>query len=386
MALRAALLALLWLISTSLPAAAQDWAINSLDGSARIFARGEWAPANVGDPIIPAVLIETEGRMRLARGAQSLDLGAGARIRIENEDAALVRAFEGALGATVDVGAGESFVVMTTYASIEARAAIFGLVAGRDGADLAVRDGAVRVTDLTNRRSFELRAGQSVRLRRGVAEADIRSPEAGDPAMAAAPEKPQGGGSDAAAAKSAAALDPRSVGALGRADKADAKANPQAVDAVRALKDKKAKANPQDVATAVAVGRELFQDPEVELKPWDDSYQWTEVDDGVVRLKPISRVIAELHGAERYEFWLLVVFASLGLGGLAGFAMQSAGLGLTGNTLLVMTAFVAAILVRDLFFRDGALVEIEPYLSLGMMLAAMPAFLIAGAVAKARFG
>jgi hypothetical protein len=381
MALRATVLALLGLVFASFAAQAQDWSVRSLDGSARLFAHGEWAPAAVGDPVIPDVLVETAGPMRLARGAQSLDLGAGARIRIETEEATLLRAFEGPLDATIDVGDGEPFLVMTTYASIEARAAIFALVAARDGADLAVRDGLVRVTSLTDRRSFELRAGESVRLRRGVAEADVQALKAGDPA----PAKPQPVGETASGA---APLDRRAVGALGAGGKADPKARQEAVDAVRDFKGKgkKGKANPDDMKTAVAVTRELMQDPEVELEPWDESYQWTEVDDGVVRLKPISRVIAELHGAERYEFWALVAFASLGLGALAGFAMQNAGLGLTGNTLLVMTAFVAAILVRDLFFRDGSLIGIEPYLSLGMMLAAMPAFLLAGAAAKTRFG
>jgi hypothetical protein len=187
-------------------------------------------------------------------------------------------------------------------------------------------------------------------------------------------------------AAAAAALDRSSLGGVGPAGKAkgDPKADRDAVDAARDFKGKPGKASARDMATATAVTRELMQDPEYEVDPLDDSYQWTQVEDGVVRLKPIWRVIADLHGAERYQFWIIVAFACLGLGGLAGFALQNAGLGLTGNTLLVMTAFAAAILVRDLFFRSGGYIQSEPYLSLGLMLGAMPAFLLAGAAAKLR--
>jgi hypothetical protein len=371
---------------TTVAATAEDWAVNSLEGTARTFARGAWEQAKVGDQLTPDILVESAGRMRLARGPQSLSLGAGARIRIEHDDASLVRAFEGALGATVDVGAGESFLVMTTFASIEARLAIFGLFAERDGADLAVRDGVVRVTDLITRRSFELRAGQSLRLHRGFGEADIHAPKPDDLALLAANASPAGKTRSDSEAAAAAALDRSSLGGVGPAGKAkgDPKADRDAVDAARDFKGKPGKASARDMATATAVTRELMQDPEYEVDPLDDSYQWTQVEDGVVRLKPIWRVIADLHGAERYQFWIIVAFACLGLGGLAGFALQNAGLGLTGNTLLVMTAFAAAILVRDLFFRSGGYIQSEPYLSLGLMLGAMPAFLLAGAAAKLR--
>ena len=386
MALRRVWLALCCLLLTTVAAAAEDWAVSSLDGSARTFARGDWTQASVGDQLTPDILVESAGRMRLARGGQSLSFGAGARIRIEHDDASLVRAFEGALGATIDVGAGESFVVMTTFASLEARLAIFGLFAERDGADLVVRDGVVRVTDLLTRRSFELRAGQSLRLARGFSEADIHAPKPDDPALLAANASPAGKTRTEAEAAAAAALDRSSLGGVGPGGKAkgDPKADQDAVNAARDFKGKPGKANPRDVATATAVTRELMQDPEYDVDPLDDSYQWTQVEDGVVRLKPIRRVIADLQGNERTEFWIFVAFACLGLGGLAGFALQNAGLGLTGNTLLVMTAFAAAIAVRDLFFRSVGFVGIEPYLSLGMMLGAMPAFLIAGAVAKLR--
>ena len=381
-------LALCCLILTSVAASAEDWTVSTLDGAARTFARGDWAQVSVGDQLTPDILIESAGRMRLARGGQSLSLGAGARIRIEHDDASLVRAFEGALGATVDVGAGESLLVMTTFASIEARLAIFGLFAERDGADLVVRDGVVRVNDLIARRSFELHAGQSLRLARGFSEADIHAPKPDDPALLAANASPAGKTRTEAEAAAAAALDRSSLGGVGPGGKAkgDPKADQDAVNAAHDFKGKPGKANAHDMATATAVTRELMRDPEYDVDPLDDSYQWTQVEDGVVRLKPIWRVIADLRGAERYEFWGLAVFACFCLGGLAGFALQNAGLGIAGNTLLVMTAFAAAILVRDLFFRSGGFIQIEPFLSLGMMMGAMPAFLLAGALAKLRLG
>jgi hypothetical protein len=40
---------------------------------------------------------------------------------------------------------------------------------------------------------------------------------------------------------------------------------------------------------------------------------------------------------------------------------------------------------RELFFRSGDNLELEPYLSLGMMLGAMPLLLLSGAFPKVRF-
>jgi hypothetical protein len=66
--------------------------------------------------------------------------------------------------------------------------------------------------------------------------------------------------------------------------------------------------------------------------------------------------------------------------------MRDAGLGGFANTVIVMLAFAAAILVRDAFFRAGANIAVEPFMSIGMMLGAMPLLLLGGAFAKLRIG
>jgi hypothetical protein len=67
----------------------------------------------------------------------------------------------------------------------------------------------------------------------------------------------------------------------------------------------------------------------------------------------------------------LFVLVCLILGGVTNAVLQETGFGSLFNALLVMTAFAAAILVRDVFFRAGDNLALEPYLSMGMMLAAL---------------
>src|SRR5437763_11606466 len=105
------------------------------------------------------------------------------------------------------------------------------------------------------------------------------------------------------------------------------------------------KADPRAVAAAARSTRELFSDFDVEVEPWDDSFQWTEVENGEVRLKPIWRIMLALGGAQSMEFWFLAFVTCLFLGSVASAIMEKSGFGLGGSTLLVMLAFATALLI-----------------------------------------
>ena len=72
------------------------------------------------------------------------------------------------------------------------------------------------------------------------------------------------------------------------------------------------------------------------------------------------------------------------LGAISNAIMEKSGFGLAGGTLMVMAAFATALLIRDAFFRAGANLALEPFLSIGMMLCAMTLLLLSGVFAKLR--
>jgi hypothetical protein len=98
------------------------------------------------------------------------------------------------------------------------------------------------------------------------------------------------------------------------------------------------------------------------------------------------RVILGLSEAEAYEFWALWIAVCTLLGALTSALMKDVGMGPVLNTAIVMLAFAAAIPVRDAFFREASNIAIEPFMSVGMMLGAMPLMLLGGAFTKFRLG
>ncbi len=131
---------------------------------------------------------------------------------------------------------------------------------------------------------------------------------------------------------------------------------------------------------------DLLQGIDVDSEPLDDNFQWTEVEDGKVRLKPLWRIIVGLSGGEAYEFWALSIVVCTLLGALTSALMKDVGMGPVLNTAIIMLAFATAILVRDAFFRDASNITIEPFMSMGMMLGAMPLLLLGGAFTKFKLG
>jgi hypothetical protein len=376
-------------------ASAQDWNVLSIQGSARAFTGGEWTALRVGDAPRKGVDLRTEADSRLRIGSESdiLSVAPMAKFDIEGDDGrALVRVFDATMGVVEREAQGKRFIVMTSAASLAAKGAEFGVVADANGAVVSVRSGLVLATDLATRRTVEVRAGQTFRASLGQA-GTVEATAKDDAALKAAEDAVDHSAGQAAEAAAsggaeASALDRVPTGALpGGAGKADPKLAEDAASAVheQRRKAKLGTADPRAVAAVESIERDLFQGIDVETPPWDDDFQWTEMEHGTVRLKPITGIVLGLHGAESFEFWVLFVLVCVILGGVTNAVLQETGFGPLFNALLVMAAFATAVLVRDLFFRAGANLALEPYLSMGMMMAAMPALLLSGAFAKMRW-
>ena len=372
---------------------AEDWKVQSLDGSVRAFANAEWTHPAVGAPLPKAALLQTDGDgvALIARGDDKLSVDPESKIRIEGAEPSqtLVRVFQGVLGAAETAGAGKRFLVMTTHASFDAKGAVFGVATDAAGTTLTVRKGLVSATDLVTRKTVDVTDGEVFRAR-GRAGAPS-NPAANDPVAAAAKAAASRASGDAPGAEASSAapgadrLDRNATGAI-KPGAANAKTAEDAAGAVHEER-RKAKLGKADARTAAAVAsieRDLAEGVDVETEPWQDDFKWTQVESGEVRLKPIWRIILGLSGAEAYEFWALFLLISLMLGGVTNAVLKEAGFGAVLNGVVVILAFATAILVRDAFFRGGDNVSLEPYLSVGMMLGAMPALLLSGAFAKLR--
>jgi hypothetical protein len=394
MIVRGLLAAFLWLLPISGAAWAEEWNVRSIEGGAKVFTMGAWDAPSVGANLRDNALLQTtsDGRILLRRGADRIDLEPSTKLRVEGEDPidSIARTFEGAVGVGEAWSDGKRFLVMTPQASIQAKGAIFGVVADARAMTVAVQQGLVSVTDLATQKTVDVKEGEFFRVMSGPAGA-TETPPKSDPASAAA--------KDAAAriaalgpperdANQSGDIDPKAVGAIkdGSGEKADSKMAEDAADAVHQEKRKArlGKGDPRAVAAVRQIESDLMEGVDVDAEPLDHDFKWTEVEDGELRLKPLSRIIFGLGRSEALKFWGIWFAACISLGMLTSSLMKDAGVGAGMNTLLIMLAFATAILVRDAFFRAGANLEIEPFLSIGMMLGAMPLLLLGGAFAKMR--
>ena len=180
------------------------------------------------------------------------------------------------------------------------------------------------------------------------------------------------------------ALDQLSTGAIRPVSKGDSRSDDETLARLRDEKRKASagKADARTFAVAAAITRELFEDFQYEPEPWDNGFQWTQVENGERRLKPLWRIFSQVEAPEAYEFWSMVFVVSLLLGAFSTTITEKSGFGVTGSTMLVILAFALAILVRDLFLRNAANIAIEPYLTVGMMIAGMTVVLLGGVAAR----
>jgi hypothetical protein len=379
--------ATLLLLGLSPQAFADEWKVLTREADARLFVNDAATPLRVGDAAPETAVLQVDAHVLLGRGDDALSLSPLAKLRFEsaNPPGAFVRLFDGGIGVVERDAPDKNFEVATADAIFAPKGAEFGVYADRTGTMLSVREGLVQATDLATHTTVDVRAGETFRALRNL-PATVQAVVGVDPATQAAHDAEHA--AQMAPSLAAGELDRVPTGALpGSGAKGDPKLAEDAADAVHDQRKKArlGKADPRAVAAAERIERELWQEVDVESEPWSDDFKWTQVEDGEIRLKPISRIVLGLKGAEAFEFWALTGMVCLLLGGIMQSLMKEAGFGALGNAVLVATAFAAAIVVRDLFFRGGGAVEIEPFLSMGLMMGATPLLLLSGAFAKQRW-
>jgi hypothetical protein len=396
--------ALVCLFSGLSAAWAEDWSVQSVEGAVSLFTGGEWSAPRVGADLPANAVLQTtsDGRILILRGADQIDLAPSTKLRVEGDNPidSIARQFEGVIGVGEPASVGKRFLVVTPDGSMQAKGAIFGVAVDSSATTISVVRGLVTVTNFAARKTVDVTDGQVFRILHGPAGAQDSAPPA-DAASIAAKEAAariaagdadgkDGDKASAANAGKTGDIDPKSVGALKDSQRQGSDAK-MAEDAAAAAHEEKrkaklGKADPRTVAAVRQIESDLLQGIDVDTEPLDDNFKWTEVEDGKVRLKPLWRVILGLSGGEAYEFWALWIVVCTLLGVLTSALMKDVGMGPVLNTAIVMLAFAAAILVRDAFFREASNIAIEPFMSVGMMLGAMPLLLLGGAFTKFRLG
>jgi hypothetical protein len=402
--LRSLFVALIFLLPGLHTAWAEDWSVQNVEGAVSVFTGGEWSPALVGADLPANAVLQTrsDGRILIVRGDDQIDLAPSTKFRVEGDNPidAIARDFEGVVGVSETAGVGKRFLVVTPDASMQAKGAVFGVAVDTSATTVSVVRGLLTVTNFATQKTVDVTDGQVFRILHGPAGIqdsappnDLASLAAKAAAARVASTNPDGKDADKASAANAAKtgdIDPKAVGTIKDSQRqaADAK---MAEDAAAAAHEEKrkaklGKADPRAVAAVKQIESDLLQGIDADAEPLDDDFKWTEVEDGKVRLKPLWRVILGLSGGEAYEFWALWTVVCTLLGVLTSALMKDVGMGPLLNTVIVMLAFATAILVRDAFFRDVSNIAIEPFMSIGMMLGAMPLMLLGGAFTKFRLG
>jgi hypothetical protein len=398
--LRSLFVALLCLFPGLGAAWADDWSVQNVEGAVSVFTGGEWSAPKVGAELPANTVLQTasDGRILILRGADQIDLAPSTKLRVEGDNPidAIAREFEGVIGVGETASIGKRFLVVTPDASMQAKGAVFGVDVDARATTVSVVRGLVTVTNFAAQSRVDVTDGQVFRILRGPAGVQDTAPP-NDLATTAAKEAAARVASAGADGKDAAAsprttgeIDPKAVGTVKDSQRQATDAR-MAEDAAAAAHEEKrkaklGKADPRTVAAVKQIESDLLQGIDVDTEPLDDNFQWTEVEDGKVRLKPLWRVILGLSGGEAYEFWALWIVVCMLLGVLTSALMKDVGMGPVLNTAIVMLAFAAAILVRDAFFREASNIAIEPFMSVGMMLGAMPLMLLGGAFTKFRLG
>lgn len=167
----ACVLALLILTSAAVPAYGSDWVASKLRGIVLVLVEGEWQPLARGDRVDEGQVVRTlhNGRLRLARGDESIDLAPQTQIKI-NEHASgntVVSQYFGQVLVEADVRDREHFEVRTAYLVAVVKGTRFSVGSGRSGAEVRVQRGLVGVVNNKTHFSVTASAGQKVRLLAG---------------------------------------------------------------------------------------------------------------------------------------------------------------------------------------------------------------------------
>jgi hypothetical protein len=159
-------------------AAADDWVVTKLRGSAAVLVGEKWQPLHRGDVVSDDRAIQTlsGGRATLERGPEKIELGPETAIRIDDAVASrytTVKQYFGAVTVEAEVQNVEHFGVLTPHLAAVVKGTRFTVVSNKTTATVEVLRGHVAVEDSDTHQTTLLAVGQSASTSDGGAPLSI---------------------------------------------------------------------------------------------------------------------------------------------------------------------------------------------------------------------
>jgi hypothetical protein len=175
-------------------AAADDWVVTKLRGSAAVLIGEKWQPLRRGDVVSDDRAIQTlsSSKATLERGPEKIELGPETAIRIDEAATArytTVKQYFGAVTVEAEVQNVEHFGVLTPHLAAVVKGTRFTMVSDETTATVEVLRGHVAVEDSDTHQTTVLGVGQSASTSEGGAPLSL-SGEGTLPPVYAANGKP----------------------------------------------------------------------------------------------------------------------------------------------------------------------------------------------------
>ena len=150
------------------PTLAEGWVVSRLRGTVEHQSRGSWVALERGMAILDGAAVRTgaDGRVGLARGAETIDLDPSTQI-VLHEGAGRITSIvqtSGVLVADVEKRNVQHFSVQTPFAAAVVKGTKFRVAVGRNSAQVVVERGTVQVQDTINDLVVDVVRGQQAEV------------------------------------------------------------------------------------------------------------------------------------------------------------------------------------------------------------------------------
>ena len=152
----------------SLPAWADEWIVNRVRGDAQFLSGGQWAELTRGLAIVDGSSVRTgdDGRVGLARGAETIELAPGTEVFLHEGEGKLtsIEQKSGSIDVDVERRNVQHFSVQTPYLAAVVKGTKFTVRVGRGSASVVVERGTVQVQDTINNLVVDIVRGQQAEV------------------------------------------------------------------------------------------------------------------------------------------------------------------------------------------------------------------------------
>lgn len=150
------------------PTLADDWVVSRTRGTVEHQSSGKWVALERGMAILDGAAVRTgsDGRVGLARGAETIEMDPGTQI-VLHEGAGRITSIEqtsGVLIADVEKRNVQHFSVQTPFAAAVVKGTRFRVAVGRSSAQVVVERGTVQVQDTLNDLVVDVVRGQQAEV------------------------------------------------------------------------------------------------------------------------------------------------------------------------------------------------------------------------------